>query len=496
MNDSCMRRLTECLSLGVAPHQDRQVFAHHQTWGGLVWGGLARMLQMERLRVLLEHHICSQLGGPDGQQVACGTPWSWPWSGLPGASEHEHLEQLLVANGGLIVSILFGLGSELTKDMAFQAFFLLDVDYVLSVGFERRLWATQHADLLLGMMSLATSTSVSQPCVSTLPLHRLNWSLVLQAAWIVRHETSGSPSSSSSCEHTMLVRDTFASSELQSELYSTHPAATNGPGDHGEPSGIDDDRECETDSEDDGAYADHGGQFPGWLAGRESPMVIDDTCNPAEDPEDTNLYVVSDRMLWDAAGYRVLEGAVRGLHPVSVEQTSRSACLRRARCHLVDDRQPDVDALAADAWATPEEACAATDLEEPLAPEEAKAPAETPEDSEAPPETPEDAEAPAETPEDAAAPTETPPAKAPATAPAEAPTPAPADALTKHERKIDLQAERTKWIKSFKADPMNTVDGESLTNLHKRAMQAWTSSAERHGFLQMYDEKERKRRRF
>ena len=484
------------------------------------------MSQTERLRVLLEHHICSQLGGPDGQQVACGTPWSWPWSGLPGASEHEHLEQLLLANGGLIVSILFGLGSELTKDMAFQAFFLLDVDYVLSVGFERGLWATQHANLLLGMMSLATSTSVSQPCVSTLPLHRLNWSLVLQAAWIVRHETSGSPSSSSSCEHTMLVRDTFASSELQSELYSTHPAATNGPGDHGEPSGIDDDRECETESEDDGAYADHGGQFPGWLAGRESPMVIDDTCNPAEDPEDTNLYVVSDRMLWDAAGYRVLEGAVRGLHPVSVEQTSRSACLRRARCHLVDDRQPDVDALAADAWATPEEACAATDLEEPLAPEEAKAPAETPEDSEAPPETPkdaeapaetpedaeaptetpedaeaapetpEDAEAPAETPEDAAAPTETPPAKAPATAPAEAPTPAPADALTKHERKIDLQAERTKWIKSFKADPMNTVDGESLTNLHKRAMQAWTSSAERHGFLQMYDEKERKRRRF
>ena len=152
------------------------------------------LAQTERLRVLLELHICSQLAAASARS-AIGTPWSWPVRELPGASDREHLEQLLVANGGLIVSILFGIGSEITKVMAFKAFFLLDVDYILSAGFERRLWATQHADLLVGMMSLATSTSVSQTCLSELPRHRLSWSLVLQAAWIVRREGSGSSES-------------------------------------------------------------------------------------------------------------------------------------------------------------------------------------------------------------------------------------------------------------------------------------------------------------
>ena len=69
---------------------------------------LAWMLPVDRLRVLLEHHICSQLAAADGlgdggRALRIGTPWSWPSHVQRGVSEHLHVEQMLMANGGLIV---------------------------------------------------------------------------------------------------------------------------------------------------------------------------------------------------------------------------------------------------------------------------------------------------------------------------------------------------------------------------------------------------------
>ena len=192
------------------------------------------MLPVDRLRVLLEHHICSQLAAADGlgdggRALRIGTPWCWPSHVQRGVSEHLHVEQMLMANSGVIVSILFAIGYEIPRNMAFKAFALLDCDLILSAGFAREAWAKHHADLQLGMMHVATAFAD----MSSAPAqYQLNRNLVRHALWILRREATGSSSSSDDVVECM--RDMMFSLDVHSELYPSITDTASGPGDHGE----------------------------------------------------------------------------------------------------------------------------------------------------------------------------------------------------------------------------------------------------------------------
>ena len=65
-----------------------------------------------------------------------------------------------------------------------------------------------------------------------------------------------------------------------------------------------------------------------------------------------------------------------------------------------------------------------------------------------------------------------------------------------NRRKVNLIQARNNWVKLFKAVPANLVEGETPTDLHRRANTAWTASPERVALINQYSESERKRRRF
>ena len=427
------------------------------------------MLPVDRLRVLLEHHICSQPAAADGlgdggRALRIGTPWSWPSHVQRGVSEHLHVEQMLMANGGLIVSILFAIGSEIPRNMAFKAFALLDCDLILSGGFAREAWAKHHADLLLAMVHVATAFAD----MSSAPAqYQLNRNLVRHALWILRREATGSSSSSDDVVECM--RDMMFSLDVHSELYPSITDTASGPGDHGETLSArshlggngEDNVGCEDDEHsghDGSPDEDEQDPFSSGLAeGHGSPVVIEDMGHPDDAPEDTAPHVVSDRVLQEAAQYHLWADHLAG---------------DRNRPSYEDHQPHDAEELELLPDAAPSPSLVVTPADAPIE-SPAKAPVKAP------------APAPASS-----------PAEAPAAVPIEVLDATPADGPAKTERKVDLLAERHKWIKSFKADPMNVIEGESLSGLHKRAQQAWTSSSDRLGFLQVYDEKERKRRRF